>query len=178
MSCPECEQNAMMQTQMQMQMQTRNTQINNNSEVMQLLSSFDCIKAGIVSLNKKMKVLREEADWRKARYETVIAKENIIAANTDYTTGSVNNPNYNRARLFIAAVFSSAHTGGLEVSMIYQNSPIGSVMTMKASNGSAGMISEPIDVKELSSFQFQIFNRDSVHSTTIRQARIILYNDY
>ena len=173
MPCPECE-----QQQQQQQTMMRNAPINSNSEAMQLISSLDCIKSGIVSLNKKVKILREEAEWRKARYETTLARETVITANDDYTTGSINNPNYNRARLFIAAVFSSAHTGGLEVSMVYQNSPIGQVMVMKASNGSAGMISEPMDVKELSSFQFQIFNRDSTNSTTIRQARVILYNDY
>ena len=162
MSCPECIEKAN----------------NINSETMQVLSSLDCIKAGIISLNKKLKVLRDEADWRKARYETVLAKEVVITANTAYTSTSVNNPNYNRARIFINAIFSSAHTGGLEVVGIFQNNVIGDIMTMKASNGSAGMISEPIDVKELSSFQFQIFNRDSSQNTSIRLARVILYNDY
>jgi len=149
-----------------------------NSETMQVISSLDCIKAGIVSLNKKLKVLKEEAEWRKARYETSFAQEQVILANDSITTAVVNNPNYNRARVFVAAVFGAQHSAGLEISMIFQNSMIGSIVTMKASNGSAGMMSEPIDVKELSSFQLQIFNRDTTNNTTVRRVRIILYNDY
>lgn len=149
-----------------------------NSETMQLFSSLDCIKAGIKSLNKKLKVLKDEADWRKARYETNFAQEQVILANDSITTASINNPNYNRARVFVAAVFGTQHSGGLEISIVFQNSMIGNIMTMKASNGSAGMMSEPIDVKELSSFQLQIFNRDPTNNTTVRRIRVILYNDY
>ena len=166
MSCPECTENMIT-----MQQQT-------NSEAMQFIASLDCIKAGIVSLNKKLKVLREEVDWRKSRYETNFAQEQVITANNSITTASINNPNYNRARVFIAAVFGAQHSGGLEVSMIFQNSPMGNIMTMLSSNGAAGMMSEPIDVKELSSFQLQIFNRDVSNNTTVRRVRIILYNDY
>lgn len=169
MVCPECEQKAMMQQQQQG---------NSNSETMQLLSSLDCMNAGIKSLNKKLKVLKEEVDWRKARYETNFAQEQVITANQSITTASINNPNYNRARVFVAAVFGAQHSGGLEVSMIFQNSPMGAIMDMISSNGAAGMMSEPIDVKELSSFQLQIKNRDVSNNTTVRRVRVILYNDY
>lgn len=152
--------------------------VKNNSEVMQVVHSLDCIKAGIVSLNKKVKILREEVDWRKARYETNFAQEQVILANNSIITASINNPNYNRARVFVAAVFGMQHSGGLEVSMVYQNSPMGSIMNMLSSNGAAGMMSEPIDVKELSSFQLQIKNRDTSNATTLRRVRVILYNDY
>jgi hypothetical protein len=149
-----------------------------DSETMKVISSLDCIKAGIVSLNKKLNVLQAEADWRKSRYETNFAQENVITANSSYTTASVNNPNYNRARIQIAAVFDSGASGGIELSMVFQNSMIGEIVVMKCSNGSAGMITEPINVKELSSFQIQIFNRDTSKSATLRRVRVILYNDY
>ena len=156
MVCPEC-------------------QDKNDSVMMQ---SVDCLKTGLRSLNKKLKVLKEEADWRKSRYETTFAQERVIAANDSYLTAAVNNPNYNRARVFVAANFTQAHSSGLEISMVFQNSMVGTVMEMIVSNGAAGKMSEPIDVKELSSFQIQIHNRDSLNSTTLRNVRVILYNDY
>lgn len=149
-----------------------------NDSVLKIANSLDCIKGVLVAMNKKMKVLKDEADWRKSRYETNFAQENVIAANDSYTTASVNNPNYNRARIQVAAVFATGASGGIEISVVFQNSMVGHVMTMIASNSSSGMISEPIDVKELSSFQVQIFNRDTSKSVTLRRVRIILYNDY
>ncbi|NJD76946.1 MAG: hypothetical protein FIB08_07615 [Candidatus Methanoperedens sp.] len=116
---------------------------------------------------------REREKWA----EQVIFKEIVVDANDQKQSDPVNNPGFNRARVFLDAGFTPDHTGGLSVSLIYKNSKMSDVMKLISSNGSAGKASEPIDIAHLSGFYFIISNHDSANSTTVKNFRIVLYNE-
>ncbi len=145
------------------------------TEIKNMSGKLDCSRNNLTAINN---LLKELIAWRKARYENILAKEYTIALGESYTTSGVNNPGFNRCRLEIATVFvNGLPAAGLGVQMVYGNSPIGKVFDIIASNGSAIMRSEPIDVKELNAFQFEIHNRDSTNAVILRLVKVVLYND-
>ncbi len=114
---------------------------------------------------------------RDEKYEYVIAKELVIDAGESKEFNPVNNPGFNRARIFIDVGFTPAHSAGISVTLIYKNSSMGEVLNVISSNGSAGKASEYIDISQLSGFYFQVNNRDVSQATTIKNFRIVLYNE-
>ncbi len=122
------------------------------------------------------KILERQLEKDK-REEKVIAKEVVIPANDSKEFDSVNNPHFNRARVFLDAGFTPAHSGGLTVELHYKKSKIGDVLKVISSNGACGQASEPIDVAQLSGFYFAVKNHDVSNSTTVKNFRIVLYNE-
>lgn len=127
--------------------------------------------------NRLLLALVEHQKWRDMKYEEVMAKELVIPQGESKEFSPVNNPGYNRARVFLDAGFTPAHSAGLSVILIYKNSPMGEILKIISSNGSAGKVSEPIDIAQLSGFYFQITNQDSSQDTTVKNFRIVLYNE-
>lgn len=110
--------------------------------------------------------------------EKVLFKEVVIPANDNTKKSDViNNPGFNRARIFLDAGFTPNHTGGLSVSLYYKGSKMSDVLKLRSSNGSCGNASEPVDIANLSGFYFVISNHDSSNDTTVRNFRIVLYNE-
>ena len=108
---------------------------------------------------------------------TILMNTLVISANTSYTSDGINNHGFNRCRLFLYAGFTPAHSGGILVKMLHQNSPIGEVLKIISSNGSCGGASLPIDISQLSGFNFELVNQDKSQSTTIKNLKVVLYND-
>ncbi len=150
--------------------------ITDNSVIMQIASSLDCMKASLKAINKNLKIDRDEA-WRKARSELTIIQEQTIALNTVYDSANVNNPGFNRARVHIAAAFGVNHSKGLQIEILYQGMVYETIMTL-FSTQSVGTISRVINIKEMPSFVVRVTNLDTGVATTIRRLKVILYNDY
>jgi hypothetical protein len=117
---------------------------------------------------------QKECDKKEEKF---LFKEVVIPANNDKESSVVNNPGFNRARIFLDAGFTPAHTGGLTVSLFYKNSKMSDVLTLISSNGSCGKASEPVDIANLSGFYFVIKNHDTSNDTTVRNFRVVLYNE-
>ncbi len=150
-------------------------------QVLQELKAISQIMSSLnVNLANNTRALTLFVDHQKKKdevYESVIAREFTIAHNDFKLFDPVNNPGFNRARVFLDAGFTPAHSGGLSVVMIYKNSPINEVLKVLSSNGSAGKFSDPIDIAELSGFQFEVINQDKSQETTVKNFRIVLYNE-
>lgn len=113
---------------------------------------------------------------RENKEEKFLFKEVVVTANGEKQSDPINNPGYNKARIFLDAGFTLAHSGGLSVFLAYKNSVMGEVLKIISSNGSAGQTSVPIDVSQLSGFYFVIKNHDTSNDTTVKNFRIVLYN--
>lgn len=145
---------------------------------------FYSINLGLSMLNGKLdknnellSVIVSHQKERDRKKEEFLFKEVVVTANSDVNSTVVNNPGFNRARIFLDAGFTPAHTGGLSVSLIYKNSKMNDVLKLISSNGSCGKASEPIDIANLSGFYFVINNSDISNNTTVRNFRIVLYNE-
>lgn len=155
------------------------------------MDDLDKIRELFLSLNSGLSVFSAKLDknneylaWTIAKqkdlekwYEQVIFKEIVVSANDQKQSDPVNNPGFNRARIFLDAGFTPNHAGGLSVSLVYKNSKMSDVLKLISSNGSCGKASEPIDIAHLSGFYFVISNHDSNNSTTVKNFRIVLYNE-
>lgn len=145
---------------------------------------FFSLNSGLSVFSAKLDKNNELLAWTTARqkdlekwYEQVIFKEIVVAANDEKQSDPVNNPGFNRARIFLDAGFTPAHSGGLSVLLMYKNSKMSDVVKLISSNGSCGKASEPIDIAHLSGFYFVVSNHDSNNSTTVKNFRIVLYNE-
>jgi hypothetical protein len=136
-----------------------------------------CIKALMQYVDDKLRVLRDAQFEKDKYYETKLSQELVIGANSIKTTTPVNNDGYNRCRIELVAMFTEANSGSIGVSMIYGNSPVAQINDIISSNGASAYISEPIDINHLGGFQFQLLNRDTSNSVTVRNIKIIFYNE-
>ena len=127
--------------------------------------------------NELLSSLISRQKERDKKEEKFLFKEVVVLANNDKESAVVNNPGFNRARIFLDAGFTPAHTGGLSVSLLYKNSKMSDVLDLISSNGSCGKASEPVDIANLSGFYFVIKNRDTSNDTTVRNFRVVLYNE-
>src|SRR5574341_665553 len=107
--------------------------------------------ADILDDHKKQLIeLNERARRKEKKQETILAKEKVISSNDQWETSTINNPEFNRARVFLNAGFTPNHSAGLTVDLYYQKHRIGVVLKLISSNGSTGGISEPFDIGNLS----------------------------
>lgn len=140
-------------------------------------SGLSVLNAKLDEINKIALSLISNQRQREKKKEEFLFKEIVVLANDNKSSGAVNNPGFNRARVFLDAGFTPAHTGGLSVSLCFKNSKMSDVLKLISSNGSCGKASEPIDIANLSGFYFVINNHDISNDTTIRNFRIVLYNE-
>jgi hypothetical protein len=141
------------------------------------VAMLQCLRKAATSIDDKLRVLRDAQAKKDASFEFRLMQGMVIPANSDKMSESVNNPGYNRCRIEVATQFSPGASAGVEVSMIYGNSPIAKISDIISSNGSSVYKSEPVDVNHFSGFQFQFMNRDLANSVTLTNMKIILYND-
>ncbi len=147
------------------------------AEFEQLVAALNNINSGIQQNRQVLeKILAKQQDKEESE-DKLIANQVIIPAHDITEFEAVNNPKYNRARVFLNALFTPAHSGGLTVELFYGNNKIGDVMRLKSSNGSGASASEPFDIAHLSSFKFIIRNNDQSNATTIRNLKVIMYNE-
>lgn len=146
-------------------------------ELRQISEKLSSLNVNIANNVRALNLIVDHQNKRYEKYESVIAREFMIAHNDFKLFDAVNNPGFNRARIFLDAGFTPAHTGGVSVWMIYKNSPINEVLKVISSNGSAGKYSDPIDISEISGFQFEVVNQDKGQDTTVKNFRIVLYNE-
>lgn len=149
----------------------------NEKIIEELKGVFQRLNVVLERQNDLLASLVEHQKKRDEKQEQVIAKEFAIAGDDYKQFDAINNPGFNRARIFLDAGFTPAHSGGLSVVMVYKNSPMGEVLKVLSSNGSAGKASSPIDTSQLSGFSFIVNNRDKSNSTTVKNFRIVLYNE-
>lgn len=138
------------------------------------LSAFNALLDRNNELLSSLILMKKERDKKEEKF---LFKEVVVPSNDDKESSVVNNPGFNRARVFLDAGFTPAHTGGLSVSLYYKNSKMSDVLDLISSNGSCGKASEPIDIANLSGFYFVIKNRDTSNDTTVRNLRVVLYNE-
>lgn len=138
---------------------------------------FYSLNSGLSVFNAKLDMIISRQKERDKKEEKFLFKEVVVPANDEKESAVVNNPGFNRARVFLDAGFTPAHTGGLSVSLLYKNSKMSDTMDLISSNGSCGKASEPVDIANLSGFYFAIKNHDSSNDTTVRNFRIVLYNE-
>lgn len=143
----------------------------------ELISALKDVSWKLDENNLLLRTFVEHQKWRDMKYEEVIAKELVIPKGESREFQPVNNPGYNRARVFIDVGFTPAHSAGISVTLIYKNSSMGEVLKVISSNGSAGKASEYIDISQLSGFYFQVNNQDPSRDTSIKNFRIVLYNE-
>ena len=144
------------------------------NEMVQLMT---CQKNFLKHIDDKLRILRDAELKKDQSQELIIAQQKVIAANSIYITPPVPNAGYNRCRIEVAAEFATGATGGVGISIVYGNSPIGQVSDMVSSNGSSIYRSEPINVKHFSGFSFQLLNRDKTNTVNLYQVRAVLYNE-
>lgn len=106
-----------------------------------------------------------------------LASEVIVPKGSILELEPVGNTKYNTARIFLSALFTGAHAGGLTVELFWGSTRMGDIMSIKSSNGSGSGASEPFDINHLNGFRFVIRNRDNNNATTVRNMKIILYNE-
>jgi hypothetical protein len=142
-----------------------------------LNSGMSAFNAQLDKNNELLFSLISRQKERDKKEEKFLFKEVVVLANNDKESAVVNNPGFNRARIFLDAGFTPAHTGGLSVSLLYKNSIMSDVLTLISSNGSCGKASEPVDIANLSGFYFLIKNHDTSNDTSVRNFRVVLYNE-
>lgn len=142
-----------------------------------LNSGMSAFNAQLDKNNELLFSLISRQKERDKKEEKFLFKEVVVLANNDKESSVVNNPGFNRARIFLDAGFTPAHTGGLSVSLLYKNSKMSDVLDLISSNGSCGKASEPVDIANLSGFYFVIKNHDTSNDTTVRNFRVVLYNE-
>jgi len=106
-----------------------------------------------------------------------IATSITIPAGDEWLSDPVNNPEFNRAKIFLNAGFTPAHNAGLSVTLMYQYHSIFQIMDVISSNGSTGAVSPTIDIAQLSGFRFKVKNRDVDNSTTVTDFKIVMYKE-
>ncbi|MFZ3385311.1 MAG: hypothetical protein WA144_15430 [Candidatus Methanoperedens sp.] len=143
----------------------------------EIYQEMKCTKALMQHVDDKLRVIRDAQIEKDKSYETKLAQEIVIPANSSKTTVPVNNDGYNRCRIELVAMFTEENSGSIGVSMVYGNSPIAQINDIISSNGASTYISEPIDINHLGGFQFQLLNRDTSNSATVRNIKIIFYNE-
>ncbi len=147
----------------------------------QLISEFKGLfqrLAVILEDNKKqLQEINERARRKEGKQESILAKEKVIDANGEWESPTVNNPEFNRARIYLNAGFTPNHSGGLTVDLYYQKHRIGQVLKLISSNGSTGGGSEPFDIAHLSGFHFTVRNHDPSNTTTVTGFKIVMYHE-
>jgi len=122
------------------------------------------------------KILKILEDRNRIEY-TPIADNVVVPAGNYSSFDSVPNNGFTRARIFISALFTENHIGGVTVELYYGNCRIGRVVTLKSSAGTGTQASEPIDISHLSAFNLIVKNHDTSHNTIIKNFKIVLYNE-
>jgi hypothetical protein len=143
----------------------------------QIIQGLACIKKALLSIDAHTRTLRDAETKKHETYDTMLSQENVIPANSSYTTSPVNNRGFMRCRIECNALFGTGNSAGIEIDVVYGNSPVVHLSDILCSNGSAMYKSEPIDVNHFSGFQFQLKNKDLGNSATIRNIKVILYNE-
>jgi hypothetical protein len=141
----------------------------------QIVQGLACLKKALLSMDEKLRVLRNAQDRRSETYETKVSQENIIAANKSYMTPPVANPGFRKARIEIAAGFDPSAVAGIEVYLVFGNSPIQKMSDILCSNGAAIYLSEEINIDHFSGFSFQLRNKDVGFSALVRSVKIAMY---
>ena len=141
-----------------------------------IMHELSCLKSCLLSIDNKLRTLRDAQVEFDTKYTGVICQMREIASDASFMTNPVNNPGFSRCRLEASLGFNENSNAGIELSLIYGNSIIGKMSDIISSNGASIYISEPINVKQLSGFQFQFKNRDMI-SVIINNAKIIFYNE-
>lgn len=106
-----------------------------------------------------------------------IAKSITIDIDDEWVSEAINNPEFNRAKIFLNAGFTPSHSAGLSVTLMYQYHSIAKILDVISSNGSTGAVSNTIDIAQLSGFRFKIKNRDTGQSTTVTDFKIVMYKE-
>jgi hypothetical protein len=127
-------------------------------------------------LAENNRLLTRILEWQEKKEDKPIANEVSIPYN-DEKEYEINNPGFNRARVFLSALFTPAHTGGITVDLYYGNSRMSRVLKLISSNGTATGASEPVDIAYLSGFKFIVHNHDTSQNTVIRNFKIVMYNE-
>lgn len=140
-------------------------------------SSLAAQAAALDRNNQILDSILAKLQEKDRKEENVIFREIVIPAGDEIKSKGIQNPGFTRARVFLDAGFTRAHTGGISVSMLYKNSKMGDIMELIAANSSCGKASEPIDISNLSGFNFLIKNRDSANDTTVSNLRAVLYQE-
>ncbi len=143
-----------------------------------LNNSLNNINSGIARNNQLFEKILEKQREREKSEDKPLADTVVVPANNEKEF-DIMNPGYNRARVFIGALFTPAHSGGITVEMFYTNNKIGigRVMKLICSNGASSQASEPIDIAHLTAFKFVVKNHDMSNDTTIRNFKIVMYNE-
>ncbi len=117
-----------------------------------------------------------ERDKQK-KIDMPLAKEIVIDAFDEWESPSINNAEYNRAKIFLNCGFTPAHTGGISVNLYYQDHNIAEVLRVISSNGSTGAASQAFDVAHLSNFKFIVKNHDTTNTTKLTNFKIVMYKE-
>lgn len=148
------------------------------SEGSQIIQGLNCIKKALISIDDKLRVLRDAELEKKKILYIDITQEVVIPQSAVFTTQSLNNPGFNRCRVDEMSVkFDPSASAGVSVNLIYGNSPVARLTDVVSGNGSTIYKSEPIDVNHFSGFQFELVNKDTSNSVGIGNMRVILYNE-
>lgn len=147
-----------------------------NPEFEQLIAALNKINIAIVESHKTLQRLLEKQHDYESTESKPLADGVVVPANNEKEF-EIMNPGYNRARVFISALFSSANSGGITVEMFYSTSKIGRVMKLICSNGPSSQVSEPIDIAHLTGFKLVVINHDMSQDTTINNFKIVMYNE-
>jgi len=150
---------------------------NDNANTTRLVKAITDNSTLLNQLIIKQQTMLDKQSERE-QYSTIpIANQVVIPIHDIVEFEPVNNPKYNRARVFLDALFTPAHSAGLSIELFYNNNRIGEIMKVKSSNGSGGNASEPIDIAHLSGFRLVIRNHDQSQATTIKNLKVVLYNE-
>lgn len=145
-------------------------------EILASISSIlEAQAAGIEKNNRVLELILAELKKHDEKEENVIIREIVVPADDIIKSKGIQNHGFTRARVFLDAGFTKAHTAGITVSMLYKNSKMSDIMTLVSSNGSCGKASEPVDISNISGFSFEIRNHDVSNDTTVSNLRVVLY---
>ena len=110
--------------------------------------------------------------------ETTLLTEYVIGAGSDYDVPAIDNPGFQRARVMISAGYDAAAIGNVTVDLYFGSHRFGEVIELKTNSkqGASGA-SEVIDIQGLGGFTFKIINHDVNKTATIKNMKILMFNE-
>lgn len=143
---------------------------------------YQCLTALVESLRSEQvrtnTLLAAAEAHNVLKKETTLLTEYVIGAGSDYDVPAIDNPGFQRARVMISVGYDPAATGNVTVDLYYGSHRFGEILELKTNQkqGASGA-SEVIDIQGIGGFVFKIINHSVDKSVTIKNMKILIFNE-
>lgn len=143
---------------------------------------YQCLTALVESLRSEQvrtnTLLAAAEAHNVLKKETTLLTEYVVEAGSDYDVPSISNPGFQKARVMVSAGYDAAATGNITVDLYYGSHRFGEIVELKTNQkqGASGA-SEVIDIQGLGGFTFKIINHDVNKTVTIKNMKVLMFNE-